>query len=126
MIFIRTTIKNILVALVLLMTLFSSCKSYKEQEENLADTPYRGTIYVSADETFKTVIDEQVQVYESNFPGTKIIVDYKPEAECLKDLLTDSVRMVIVTRRHTEEEKEFLQNKQTNKQTIPSLKLGAM
>lgn len=108
MIFIRATIKNILVALVLLMTLFSSCKSYKEQEEHLADTPYRGTIYVSADETFKTVIDEQVQVYESNFPGTKIIVDYKPEAECLKDLLTDSVRMVIVTRRHTEEEKEFL------------------
>lgn len=86
----------------------AGCQSYKEQEDHLADTPYRGTIHVSADETFKPVIDEQVQVYESNFPGTKIIVDYKPEAECLKDLLIDSVRMVIVTRRHSEEEKEFL------------------
>lgn len=90
---------------------FVSCKSYKDQEDKLVDTPNRGTILVSADETFKTVIDEQVQVYESNFPGTKIIVSYKPEAECLKDLLEDSVRMVIVTRRPTEEESEFIAEK---------------
>ncbi len=49
------------------------CKSYKEQEDKLPDTPYRGKIYVSADETFKPIIDEHVQVYESNNPGTKTI-----------------------------------------------------
>jgi phosphate transport system substrate-binding protein len=108
MIVFLTSCRNICVSLLLLMIVLSACKSYKEQEAHLADTPYRGTIYVSADESFKPVIDEQVQVYESNFPGTKIIVDYKPEAECLKDLLVDSVRMVIVTRRHSQEEKEFL------------------
>jgi len=69
---------------------------------------YRTAIRVSADETFKPVIDEQVQVYESNHPGTSILVDYKPEAECLKDLFVDSVRMLIITRRASEEEKNFL------------------
>ena len=84
--------------------ILSGCKSYEEQKKELPDTPLRGTIHVSADESFKPVIDEQVKVYESNNPGTKIIVDYKPEADCLKDLLTDSVRMIITTRGVSKEE----------------------
>ena len=76
----------------------NQCQSYDEQEDKLTDTPGRGTINVSADESFKPIIDEQVKVYESNNPGTKILVTYKPEAECLKDLLVDSVRMIIATR----------------------------
>ncbi len=97
----------IVVAAVLITTVFA-CKSYKEQESLLTDTPDRGTINVSADESFKPIIDEQVQVYEANHPGTSIRVTYKPEAECLKDLFTDSIRMVIATRRHSEEENNFL------------------
>lgn len=96
------------IAYCFLLTGFLSCKSYKEQEKDLSDTPYRGTIHVSADESFKPVIDEHVQVYEANHPGTKIIIDYKPEAECLKDLLVDSIRMVIATRKSSPEENEFV------------------
>jgi phosphate transport system substrate-binding protein len=103
----RKTATAVLYILVV-MTGFSSCKSYEEQRAELPDTSDRGTIRVSADESFRPVIDEQVQVYESNHPGTHIIVDYKPEAECLKDLLTDSVRMVIVTRRASAEEREVV------------------
>lgn len=88
--------------------LLSGCKSYREQEEAKPDSKYHGTIHVSADETFRPIIDEQVQVYESNFPGTKIIVDYKPEADCLRDLLVDSVRMIIATRKFSENEKFFI------------------
>ena len=79
-----------------------------EKKDELPDNQYRGTITFSADESFKPIIDEQVQVYESNHPGTKIMLDYKPEAECLKDLPVDSIRMVIATRRFNEEEKEFI------------------
>lgn len=85
-----------------------SCKSFKQREKELPDTKDRGKIYVSADESFKPVIDAQVQVYESNHPGTKIIVSYKPEAECLRDLATDSVRVIIVTRPYNASEREFI------------------
>jgi phosphate transport system substrate-binding protein len=81
----------------------------------LPDSKYRGTIHVSADESFKPVIDELVQVYESTYRGTKIMVQYKPEAECLKDLLVDSIRMIIVTRRFTDDERDVI---------IDSLKVG--
>ena len=109
MIFRRTMkLKKRLFPVFLLLLLLTACKSYEEQENELPDSRNRGTIRVSADETFKPVIDEQVQVYESNHPGTNILVDYKPEAECLKDLFVDSVRMLIITRRASEEEKNFL------------------
>lgn len=94
--------------LLVILAGFASCKSYEEQKRELPDTSDRGTIRVSADESFRPVIDEQVQVYESNHPGTHIIVDYKPEADCIRDLLSDSVRMVIVTRRASPEEKEIV------------------
>ena len=88
--------------------LLAGCTSYEEQEKRLPDSPNRGSIYVSADETFKPIVDELVQVYESNHPGTTINVFYKTEADCLRDLLVDSIRMVLVTRRPSEEEKLLL------------------
>jgi phosphate transport system substrate-binding protein len=84
-------------------------------DKQLPDTPDRGTIRISCDESFKPAIDAQVLVYESQHPDTKIIVDYKPEAECLKDLLVDSVRMIIATRGVSEAERKMI---------IDSLKLG--
>jgi phosphate transport system substrate-binding protein len=83
---------------VLLMALITTGCGQKKQLV-FEDSPLNGTINISADESFKPVIDEQVKMYEGSFANTKINVHYKPEAECLKDLLSDSAtRMVIVTR----------------------------
>lgn len=80
----------------------------QKQVNTISDTPLKGSIEISVDETFKPVIDEQIKMYESSFPNTHIIADYKPEAECLKDLLRDSAtRLVIVTRGLTTQEKRF-------------------
>lgn len=87
---------------------FFACKSYRKQKEEMPDLPSRGSINVSADESFKPIVDELVKVYESRFPKAKINVQYKPEAECLKDMLTDSVRMIIATRTYNAEERELL------------------
>ncbi|MBM3915693.1 MAG: PstS family phosphate ABC transporter substrate-binding protein [Sphingomonadales bacterium] len=87
---------------------FGGCKSYEEQRNELPDTPDRGAVRVSADETFKPIVDELVQVYESNHPGTSIQVEYKTEADCLRDLLNDSIRMVLVTRRPSAEERKLM------------------
>ena len=67
-----------------------------------------GTIYISVDESFRPVIDSQIQIYEASYPQTKIIAHYKPEAECLRDFAVDSIRVVIATRGYTENEKNFL------------------
>ncbi|MEO6315620.1 MAG: substrate-binding domain-containing protein [Chitinophagaceae bacterium] len=62
------------------------------------ETNTSGTMRLSADESFKPVIDETVRVFESSWPTAKINTEYKPEADCIKDLNNDSVRMIIITR----------------------------
>lgn len=104
-----------------LSLMLASCKSFDEQRAELPDNAYKGTIRVSADESFKPIIDEQVKIYESQHSGTKIMVEYKPEAECLRDLPNDSVRMVIATRRASNEEVDFISDsleKQLKSMTI--------
>src|ERR1700742_3675289 len=71
------------------------------------ETPKSGTIQISVDESFKPVIDSQIKVFESSFPDAHIIADYEPEAQCLRDLSTDSTRMILVTRGLTPEEGNF-------------------
>ena len=72
--------------------------SCNNDDNGPGDKYNKGTIYISCDESFKPVIDEQVKVYLADKPDAKIIVHYKPEAECLKDLFNDTIRMVIATR----------------------------
>jgi phosphate transport system substrate-binding protein len=75
------------------------------------DTPKFGRIVISVDETFKPIIDSQIKVYQVSNPETEIVAYYKPEAECLKDLEVDSVRLVIVTRGLSREESNGFKEK---------------
>ncbi len=86
--------------------IFNSCGS--GGNSNQTDDPDRGTIQISVDESFKPVIDSQIQVYESSHPQTKIIAHYKPEAECLRDFANDSIRLVIATRGYSKNEQDFI------------------
>jgi phosphate transport system substrate-binding protein len=77
--------------------LFAACNTQatKDQKQSSADS---NTIGISIDESFKPVMAEQIKVFESSYPDTKVLAEYKPEAECLKDLDRDSTRMVIISR----------------------------
>ena len=78
------------------MVLLCACSSSPSKEP--VETTTIGTIHVSADESFKPVIDSQIKVFEASWPKAKIIAHYKPEAECIKDLNNDSIRMIFITR----------------------------
>jgi phosphate transport system substrate-binding protein len=88
----------------LLSIFLMSCGQNKRTD---TDTPESGTIHISVDESFKPVIDSEIQVFEALYPKAKIIADYKPEAECFKDLIKDSTRMIIVTRGLSPEEERY-------------------
>ncbi|WP_431213712.1 substrate-binding domain-containing protein [Puia sp. P3] len=95
--------KGILIGSVLL-GLLAGCSSQGKKPQ---ETPTNGTINISVDESFRPVIDSQIKVFESSFPDVHIVPHYKPEAECFRDLSTDSTRMVIVTRSLSREEEKF-------------------
>ena len=105
---IQSTICRI-IPLLIIPLLFLNCHR-KTKEGTVADTPFNGVIHISVDESFKPVIDEEINMYEETYPGAKIIAHYKPEADCFRDLLKDSVnRLVIITRGlSAREEKYFI------------------
>jgi phosphate transport system substrate-binding protein len=89
--------------------ILAGCES--SNKKTIYDSPTEGTIYISVDESFEPVISEQIKVYESSYPGTKIIASYKSEADCFRDLQQDSTRMIIVAKGLTQEEEKFFESK---------------
>lgn len=97
----------IILMMALVWVFFTGCHENSRPD---LDSPNKGTIHISVDESFEPVIDSEIQVYEALHPGTKIIADYKPEAECFKDLIKDSTKMIIVTRGLTPQEVQYYQD----------------
>lgn len=102
--------KELLISFTVCVVVFliSSCK---EQKKEIYDTAVKGTINISVDETFKPVISEEIKVYESSYPDAHIIAEYKPQADCFRDLQKDSTRMIIVAKGLTHEEAKAYENK---------------
>lgn len=89
--------------------LIVSCSGNKKKAKVIPgdDTLTSGVIHISVDESFAPIIDSQIKVFMSQNPKATIVPHYKPEADCIKDLLSDSTRMVIITRGLTEDEVPF-------------------
>lgn len=86
--------------------MMAACGPNTTSTEKL-DTATEGTIRISVDETYKPLIDSEIKVFESLYPKAHIIPTYKPEADCFKDLLNDSARLVIVTRDFNQKERDY-------------------
>ena len=92
--------------------IFTSCG---ENPNEPKDTLTSGTITISADETYKPVIEEQKRVFDTSFPDAHINIEYKSEAECFNDYFAGKVRLILVTRELSDKEKEFC----TTKNIVP-------
>ncbi len=96
------------IAVVLVTVIFSGCGSSKKTDE----TPTRGNIKISVDESYTLALDAQVSTFEAIYNYAVINASYKNEVDCFKDLLNDSVRLIIANRNLTPTEEKFLQDKQ--------------
>lgn len=90
-----------------LAIMMMACGGNSGKKRPKLDTPTEGTIHISVDETYKPLIDSEIRVFESLYPKTHIIATYKPEAECFKDLVDDSARLIIVTRDFNQKERDY-------------------
>ncbi|MGN6567077.1 MAG: PstS family phosphate ABC transporter substrate-binding protein [Flavipsychrobacter sp.] len=86
------------------------------------DTLSSGSIDISADETYKPVIEEQLKVFDSSYPNAHITVHYKPESECFKDFFDNKARLILVTRQLSSAEKQLCDQKQIAPSSLPLAK----
>lgn len=100
--------KSIFLFVIGICWIIAGCSSHKKAVP-LKDTPERGAIYISVDESFRPVIEQQIKMYEASYPDAHIYATYKSEVDCFKDFFRDSAnRLVIVARGLTSKEERFM------------------
>lgn len=87
-----------------LSLLLASCGGQKKTD---GETMYSGDIKIAVDESFKPIMEEELQVYRALTPEANVTPIYCSEVEAINLLLKDSVRLVIANRRLTENELAF-------------------
>src|SRR4051812_48382316 len=92
------------------MLLIAACNNQTAENKKQRDENNH-ILRLSVDESFQPVISEEVKVFESDFPDIKVIVEYKPEAGCLRDLEKDSTKIVIISRELSRDETKFYNGK---------------
>jgi len=103
-------LKNKLLPLLLAPFLFLvSCQT--KNKDGQTDTYTSGVIRIAVDESFKPIIQEELDVFEAQFPNAGIVPKYTDEVEAINELLKDSVRVAIVTRALSTKEENFMKSR---------------
>jgi phosphate transport system substrate-binding protein len=76
----------------------------------LNETPTRGDIKITADESFQPIIDSEVFTFTQLYINAKIKPQYKPEYDVINDFMNDSVKVIVSSRRLTEDQIQYLRD----------------
>jgi phosphate transport system substrate-binding protein len=90
----------------LLLLLTGGCRFFKGNPYN--NTPTTGIATICSDETFRPVIEAELEVFQAIYGYAKITAKYVPEGEAFNQLLKDSVQLIITSRQLTGEETAIL------------------
>lgn len=88
--------------------LLLSC-SERDKKGNLLDTPTSGTIKIAVDESLKPLVQAEIEGFEGIYPLAHFNAVYTSEQQAISDLLKDSVRLAIVTRKLYPAEKQQIE-----------------
>ncbi len=87
------------------------CACSTKQKTGEEDTLTSGNIKIAVDETFKPIMEEELQVFSALNPEATITPIYCNEVEALNLLLKDSVRLIVSSRTLTPSEEKFFNDK---------------
>jgi len=89
--------------------------------EKKRNTPSSGIIKIAVDESFRPFIETSTDVFETLFKKAQLRVAYRSEDDAVRDMIIDSVRMIVISRELTASENQELK-KQNAK--ITSVKIA--
>lgn len=84
---------------------FASCGEIKRGEYA------KGTAFIVCDDGFRSVLQEEIEVFEYQYPESFIIPVYLSEQQVLDSLLASKAPLAITTRELTQEEINYLKDK---------------
>lgn len=91
--------KKTILFLLIALGVFFSCKKDKQEKETIVS----GSVTLLTDESLFPVVEDQVNVFEHNYRAN-INISSQSEAQTINSLLSDTVRIAVLTRMLTPEE----------------------
>lgn len=64
-----------------------------------AETPTSGNIKIAVDESFQPLIDTEIFTFTTLYHRAQVTPDYKPEYDVVNDFLNDSVKVMVTSRK---------------------------
>lgn len=93
------------VAFVFLLVTMLACTPVKRGEY------VTGSATIFCDDGFRTILEEEIEVFEYTYPQSSIIPIFVSEREALDTLLADATQAIIVTQELSKEEIQFMRSK---------------
>lgn len=76
----------------------------------LKETPTSGNIKIISDESFKPLIDTEVNTFLYLYTNAKIKAEYKPEYDVINDFMNDSVKVIVTSKKLTDDQIQYLRD----------------
>src|SRR5688500_4035259 len=103
------SIRKALILSLVVSLLVTACRD-RDKAGRLLDTPTSGHVKIAVDESLRPLIEAEISTFEALYRRADIEPFYLPEAEAIAALMEDSVKVAVVTRRFTQEEKDYFKN----------------
>jgi phosphate transport system substrate-binding protein len=94
----------------LLLLLMSSCGGAANQKNT--DTPTGGKIKVGVDDSYQLLLEAETYAFEAMYKYASIDTVFRTEADVINDFMNDSVPLIIVNRKLTDKQVEYLRERQ--------------
>ncbi len=89
---------------------FASCNQMGKKATN--ETPTRGSIKITVDESFQPILETEIYTFSHLYPSANITPHYKPEFDVINDFMKDSVKVIVTSRRLTDYQVQYLRDTQ--------------
>lgn len=96
--------------IILIAVFLSTLISCQGGTTRMDETPTRGDIKIIADESFKPIIDAEVNTFTSLYLNARIKPIYKPEYDVITDFMNDSVKVIVTSKKLTEDQIQYLRD----------------
>jgi len=105
----KTAKKSFMAGGLIFLLLACGCGNQGKQD---LDTPTAGRIKVGIDGSYRLMIEAELYTFESLYRNAHIDTLIKAEADVIEDFMNDSVPLIIVSHKLSEEQEKYLNSKQ--------------
>ena len=74
------------------------------------ETPTQGNIKIIADESFQPLIDAEVFTFTHLYEHAFVKAEYKPEYDVINDFMNDSVKVIVTSKKLTDDQIQYLRD----------------